>query len=240
MGDEHAPPTLGDPVRLMAMFADDPLPDRIPVFPLGGALLLPRSMLPLNIFEPRYLAMVRDAMAGPRLIGMVQPREIGFSLRCGSAAPTPADLFPIGGLGRIAQFEETGDGRFTIELAGITRFRIEAELDVGTPYRQMRVSYADFAADRRSSSAALPAAVRANLEASLRLYLEAQELSADWDAVASADDEALVTTLATACPFDAIEKQALLEAHDIFVRADMLSMLMACAPRNYDSPMTLH
>lgn len=194
------------------------LPDRLALFPLSGALLLPRATLPLNVFEPRYLALVRDAMADERLIGMVQPRD--------SAEP-PA-LYEVGGVGRITQFAETGDGRFVIALSGLSRFRIVRELAVDTPYRQAEVSYADFAGDRMDAEPLAPAE-RASLEAQLKSYLDEQGLSADWEAIASADDESLVNTVASVCPFEAAEKQALLEAADVRVRAETLSMLMTFA-----------
>jgi len=202
--------------------AAEPLPAAIPVFPLSGALLLPNGVLPLNIFEPRYVAMVRDAMAASgaanRVIGMIQPR--------GDGEPPP--LFEIGCLGRISDFRETDDGRILIALAGVTRFRIQAELDRTTPYRQVMVDYHGFGGDRADPEPLAPAA-RAALEEVLRVYLDGQGLSADWEAVKAADDEALVTTLATVCPFDPAEKQALLEAENLPDRAATLTALMTFA-----------
>ena len=205
------------------------LAERIPVFPLAGALLLPRAELPLNIFEPRYLAMVRDAMAGLQLIGMVQPKD----------AHEPPALFSTGGLGRITQFSESSDGRLLITLTGLTRFRIGRELEVDTPYRQVAADYAGFAGDLREPDP-LPATARADLEASLKSYLDAQGLSADWDAVAGADDESLVNTLCAACPFSVAEKQALLEAADVPARADVLTALMTFAQPTDGGEATLH
>lgn len=205
---------------MSADFGSDTLPELIPVFPLSGALMLPRATLPLNIFEPRYLAMVRDAMAGDRLVGIVQPRD---------ADREPPSLYDIGGVGRITQFAETGDGRFLIALTGLQRFRIRKEFDADTPYRQVAAEYEAFAADWRDPEP-LPAALRADLENSLKVYLETRDMSADWDAVGSADDESLVHTLATVCPFEAVEKQALLEAEDLRLRTSTLSALMAFAP----------
>jgi Lon protease-like protein len=195
------------------------LPQTCPVFPLAGAILLPGGALPLNIFEPRYLAMVGDAMAGERMIGMVQPRN---------AAEPPA-LHAVGGLGRITEFAETPDGRYLIVLTGITRFRILEELVVTTPYRQCRLGYDEFADDLRDPRP-LAEGMRPELEQALRLYLDGQDLSADWDAVAQADDDALVRTLSAVCPFSPIEKQALLEAADLPARARMLMALMRFAP----------
>ena len=211
-------------------FSADSLPATIPVFPLTGALMLPRAELPLNIFEPRYLAMVRDAMAGDRLIGMVQPKDENER----------PELFAIGGLGRITQFSETGDGRVLIAMIGLTRFRIGRELAVETPYRQVVADYAPFAGDWRDADP-LPAAVRADLEGSLRSYLDSQGLSADWDAVANADDESLVNTLTSVCPFDIAEKQALLEAAALRDRASVLAALMIFAsPADDNGRATLH
>ncbi|KAB7647677.1 LON peptidase substrate-binding domain-containing protein [Polymorphobacter fuscus] len=204
------------------MSSAEPLPVAIPVFPLTGALLLPRGMLPLNIFEPRYLAMVRDAMAANgaanRMIGIIQPRMNG----------EPPPLYDVGCIGRIGDYRETDDGRILIALTGITRFRIAAELDRTTLYRQVMADYHDFQDDRADPDP-LTAMARAGLEEVLRAYLDAQGLSADWEAVKSADDESLVTTLASVCPFDPAEKQALLEAEDLPERAATLTALMTFA-----------
>ena len=210
---------------------DEPLPVAVPVFPLTGALLLPRGELPLNIFEPRYLAMVHDAMAATgaanRIIGIVQPR--------GNGEPPP--LYEVGCLGRIGDYRETDDGRILISLTGISRFRIQAELDRTTLYRQVMADYHGFG-DDRAEPEALAAVARAGLEDVLRAYLDVQGLSADWEAVKSADDESLVTTLASVCPFDPVEKQALLEADDLPDRAATLTALMTFAqgPGNSDRP----
>jgi Lon protease-like protein len=200
----------------------EPLPAAVPVFPLTGAVLFPRGVLPLNIFEPRYLAMVKDAMAASgaahRIIGMVQPRARG----------EPPPLYSVGCLGRISDYRETDDGRILIALVGVSRFRIAAELDRDTPYRQVMTDYHGFAGDRHDEEA-LDAATRAGLEESLRPYLDARGLSADWEAVKGADDEALVITLASALPFEPAEKQALLEAGTLADRAQTLSALMSFA-----------
>jgi Lon protease-like protein len=202
--------------------AAEPLPVAVPVFPLTGALLLPRGVLPLNIFEPRYLAMVRDAMAATgaahRIIGMIQPRQDG----------DPPSLYAVGCLGRISDFRETEDGRMLIALTGVSRFRVQAELDRTTLYRQVMADYHGFR-DDRGDPEPLAAAARAALEDVLRAYLDGQGLSADWDAVNAADDESLVTTLACVCPFDPAEKQALLEADDLPDRAATLTALMTFA-----------
>ncbi len=209
-----------------------PLPAAVPVFPLTGALLLPRGVLPLNIFEPRYLAMVRDAMAAngsaARIIGIIQPRP---SNRDDDEPPV---LYEVGCLGRITDFRETEDGRILIALTGVTRFRASAELDRTTPYRQVLADYADFPEDRDDPEA-LAAAARAGLEDVLKSYLDTRGLAADWEAVHSADDESLVTTLACVCPFDPVEKQALLEADDLATRAATLTALMTFAAGSSDS-----
>lgn len=201
---------------------DLPLPTAVPVFPLTGAILLPRALLPLNIFEPRYLAMVRDAMAATgaahRIIGMVQPR----------ARAEPPPLYEVGCLGRITDYRETDDGRILITLTGLSRFRIQAELERTTPYRQVMADYLGFQQDRAEQDP-LSATARAALEEVLKTYLDAQGLSADWDAVRAADDESLVTTLSCVCPFDPAEKQALLEAPDLQQRASTLTALMTFA-----------
>jgi hypothetical protein len=199
----------------MTGFGVEALPRAIPIFPLEGALVLPRGQLPLNIFEPRYLAMVKDAMGGDRLVGMVQPRDDG-------------SLYGVGGLGRITQFTDPENGRLLIVLTGLTRFRIVRELAAATPYRQVEADYGDYFDDFRPAEP-LAAALRADLEASLRVYLDAQGLAADWDAVANADDESLVNTLSAVCPFGPAEKQALLEAKSVPARAVTLSALMSFA-----------
>jgi uncharacterized protein len=188
----------------------------IPVFPLPGALLLPRGQMPLNIFEPRYLAMVDDALrSGQRLIGMIQPD---------TAHPGPDDrphLFKVGCVGRITQFAETGDGRYLIQLTGVSRFGVEQELSVPTAYRQCRVTYAPFADDfvaRKGEQAVDRAAV---LEA-LSAFLKANKLKADWEGIENAPNEALVNALAMMSPYGPAEKQALLEAPDLKTRAEIL------------------
>ncbi len=208
------------------MVSENPmLPTVLPVFPLGGAVLLPRGVLPLNIFEPRYLAMVRDAMAGDKLIGMIQPRGEG----------NPPGLFAVGCAGRITEHRETGDGRVLIALTGVARFAVTSELDVTTPYRQVKADFDAFAADAADPQPLAPAA-RSALETTLRTYLDAQGLSADWKAVSEADDNSLVTTLSAVCPFDPVERQALLEARDLPARAATLNALMTFAQGAGDAP----
>ena len=192
------------------------MPGVIPVFPLPGALLLPRGQMPLNIFEPRYLAMVDDSLRdGHRLIGMIQP-DVSHS----GAADKP-QLYKIGCVGRITQLAESGDGRYMLELTGVARFRIEEELKVATPYRQCRVTYAPFADDfiaRKGENAV----DRKALLAALTNFLKANDLKADWEGVEKAPNEALVNALSMMSPYGTPEKQALLEAPDLKTRAEIL------------------
>jgi Lon protease-like protein len=192
------------------------LPQTIPVFPLPGALLLPRGQMPLNIFEPRYLAMVDDSMRdGHRLIGMIQPD---------ATHPGPEDrpnLFKVGCVGRITQLAETGDGRYLIQLTGVARFRIEEELRVATDYRQCRVSYVPFADDFIARKGEEQVDRKKLLEA-LSAFLKANNLKTDWQGIENAPNEALVNALAMMSPYGAAEKQALLEAPDLKSRAEIL------------------
>ena len=195
------------------------LPGVIPVFPLPGALLLPRGQMPLNIFEPRYLAMIDDALRdGHRLIGMIQPDAAH-----GGAPDKPA-LYKVGCVGRITQLAESGDGRYLLELTGVSRFRVEEELKVSTPYRQCRATFAPFADDfvaRRGEEHVDREAVLT----ALRAFLKANKLSADWDGIEQAPNEALVNALSMMSPYGAAEKQALLEAPDLKTRAEVLVAL---------------
>jgi Lon protease-like protein len=187
----------------------------VPVFPLAGALLLPRGQMPLNIFEPRYLAMIDDAIRSHRTIGMIQPEP--ESGRQSSSPP----LLQVGCLGRITQFAETGDDRYIITLTGIARFRVVQELDVTTPYRQARVSYDEFAADF-TARAGEENVDRQGLLTALRAFAKAHELKIDWKGVNEAPNEALVNALSMMCPFGPREKQALLEAPDLKSRSEVL------------------
>ena len=195
------------------------LPQTLPIFPLSGVLLLPRGKLPLNIFEPRYLAMTEDAMKGDRLVGMVQPMEDG-------AAGDQPPVFPIGCAGRITQFAETEDGRYLITLTGLCRFRIERELPLFCGYRRVVPDFSGFEADFKPESGALD---RSRLLAALRTYLKLQKLSADWESIEGAPDERLITSLAMICPFSCREKQALLETTCLAERARVLTALLEMA-----------
>jgi Lon protease-like protein len=185
---------------------------RLSIFPLAGALLFPRALLPLHIFEPRYRAMISDAMARDRRIGMIQPRD--------ETAQKPA-LFDVGCIGRIAEVEALEDGRFNIILEGLTRFRLVSELDVTTPFRQVEADTEAFAADGADPDP-LGIALRADLEREARRYADAKGYAIDWAAVERLDDEGLVNGVAQVTPFDVATKQALLEAPDIAVRADLV------------------
>ena len=210
--------------------ADD-LPRVIPVFPLDGVLLLPRGGLPLNIFEPRYLNMVDDAMAGDRLIGMVQTRPGGDRER-------PA-LAPIGCVGRITSFTETPDGRYLITLTGVCRFLLGEELPTQAPYRQVKADFAPFAADLNTDDEESVFG-RTRLLQALRAYLNRRSLDVNWDTAELAPAEALINSLAMALPFEAAEKQAMLEADSLAERETTLVALLemdaAGGPEGDDPP----
>jgi Lon protease-like protein len=192
------------------------LPNVIPVFPLPGALLLPRGQMPLNIFEPRYVAMVDDALASRhRLIGMIQPDQSH------PGREDKPNLYTIGCVGRITQIAESGDGRYLMQLTGVARFRVEEELDVTTPYRQCHVTYAPFADDfiARKGEEGVD---RKRLLRALADFLTANNLKADWEGIENAPNEALVNALSMMSPYGTAEKQALLEAPDLKTRAEIL------------------
>lgn len=193
-------------------------PSRLSIFPLGGALLLPRALVPLHIFEPRYRALVRDALARDRRIAMIQPRP-------GEEGDRPA-LFEVGCVGKITQVEAMPDGRFNLVLEGVRRFRMVEELDAGTPFRQIMADLAGFAQDEAEEQPALASVLRAELERESRSFAEAQGYQIDWDEVGRLDDETLVNAIAQVAPFDVAAKQALLEAADVPERADLLIQLL--------------
>ena len=215
------------------------LPDILPVFPLTGVLLLPRGRLPLNVFEPRYLAMIRDALGGERLIGMVQPSDPQDDNRGGGGANPP--VYPVGCAGRLTQFSETDDGRFVITLTGVSRFRIREELPLLSGYRRVVPDWRPFAHDRDSPGE--PGFDRERLIRGLKSYFAQRQIAADFEAIEKAPGEYLVTSLAMACPFAPSEKQALLEAADPDERARLLTTLVEMAaiePTNEDSGGTRH
>jgi Lon protease-like protein len=198
------------------------LPARLPVFPLPSALLLPRAELPLNIFEPRYLQMVSDAMAGDRMIGMIQPADDSADLM---ARPK---LCSVGCAGRITSYAETPDSRILITLTGVCRFQVESELITVTPYRSVDARYDMFAGDLIAENGQ-ELVDRAALLKAFRDYLNANDLRADWEQVLSASTESLVNTLSLLSPNTPREKQALLEAADLKTRADVLIALTEIA-----------
>lgn len=204
----------------MIQFRD--LPDTIPVFPLPGALLLPRAHLPLHLFEPRYLQMFDDALkTETRLIGMVQPYE----------GPNGSEqLHHIGCAGRITAFSETEDGRYMITLSGVSRYRIKNEIDGFTPYRRCKVDWTGFERD-----IGLPevddAWDRTAFMDDLGRFFEDENLSTDWDGLMEAEDELLINSLSMLCPFEPEDKQALLEAPSLTTRRETLATLIAFALR---------
>jgi Lon protease-like protein len=204
------------------------LPSAIPIFPLEGALLLPGGRMPLNIFEPRYLQMVDEAVAGSRLIGVIQPSLYGALREDGEPK-----LCNVGCAGRIIAFSETGDGRYLISLQGVCRFRIAHELTVKTPFRQAKLApfLTDLDDDQAANEIDRPALLRA-----FRAYLQANDLEADWESVSRAENAMLVNALSMMAPYGPAEKQALLEAADLKTRAETLIAIteMALARENED------
>lgn len=204
------------------------LPSTIPIFPLEGALLLPGGRMPLNIFEPRYLQMVDEVVAGSRLIGVIQPSLDGALREDGEP-----QLCNVGCAGRIIAFSETGDGRYLISLQGVCRFRIGHELTVKTPFRQAKPApfLADLDDDPAANEIDRPALLRA-----FRAYLQANDLEADWESVSRAENAMLVNALSMMAPYGPAEKQALLEAADLKTRAETLIAIteMALARENED------
>jgi uncharacterized protein len=195
------------------------LPPETAVFPLAGALLLPRGRLPLNIFEPRYLAMTLDSLASGRMFGMIQPRPGA------PAGETGPGLFGTGCLGRLSSFAETEDGRILITLTGVSRFHVAEELPMRRGYRRVRADYAPFRGDLDLSER--PSALdRAALMDALRPFFRGRGIEANWEAMEQTPDAMLVLTLAMVCPFDPREKQALLEAGTPEERASMLVALL--------------
>lgn len=192
------------------------LPIKIPVFPLSGALLLPRGQLPLNIFEPRYLQMLEDALGRGRYLGIIQPRN------------DSDELHSVGCLGRVTSFSETEDGRMIISLTGICRFRVTSEMAATTPYRQLQIDYKPFLEDLTADVGAFDVRRDALLDV-LREYLDATGLSVDWDSINNASNETLVNSLSMISPYGPREKQALLEAASLSERNEILIALTEIA-----------
>lgn len=201
--------------------------DRLSIFPLSGALLFPRSHLPLHIFEPRYRALVSDALARDRRISMIQPRDAG----------DPPALFDIGCIGHIREVETLDDGRFNIVLEGLTRFRVVRELEVSTPFRQVEADLQAFSDAVEPD--ALPSIVRAEIEREARRFADSRSVAVDWTAVSRLDDETLVNAISAMAPFDVAAKQALLEAVTLDERADLLAQFLDFFRRGDDDDATL-
>ncbi|MGR3491520.1 MAG: LON peptidase substrate-binding domain-containing protein [Shimia sp.] len=197
------------------------LPGTIPIFPLPGALLLPRARLPLHLFEPRYLQMLEDTLKTPhRLIGMVQPYE----------GPSGERLHSIGCAGRLSAFSETEDGRYMITLGGISRFRVQQEVSGFTPYRRAEVDWSGFERDVGNAEDD-PGFDREEFLATLKRYFEAHALETDWDSLKEAEEELLINSLSMLCPFEPEDKQALLEAPSLGTRRETLVTLIEFALR---------
>lgn len=208
------------------MTAFDPefedLPATLPIFPLTGVLLLPRGRLPLNIFEPRYLNMISDAMGTNRMFGMVQPAEAQAEESEGEP-----QVYPTGCAGRITHFEETDDGRYILSLRGVCRFRITEEVPTTRGYRRCTIEWTPFRDDLQSQND--DGIDRDRLVAAVRAYFTAKGLDANWEAIEKAGNEYLVTSIAMLCPFDPSEKQALLEAKDLVARSELLTTIVEMA-----------
>ncbi len=198
------------------------LPAQLPIFPLEGVLLLPRGQLPLNIFEPRYLAMINDAMAKDRMIGMIQPCDVHAG----------TDLFKTGCAGRITQFQETDDGRYLVTLTGVCRFVVAEELDVSRGYRRVRPDWSSYQKDMEKIGCL--DLDRTRLTGLLKEYFTINGLSMDWELIDAIADESLMTALAMICPLSAPEKQALLEAPCCKARASLFVNLLELAVRQDD------
>jgi Lon protease-like protein len=204
---------MGNAVSLDSLGA---LPQRIPIFPLAGALLLPRTQLPLNIFEPRYLTMINDAIAGHRMIGMTQPIDDTID-------KAPA-VYGIGCAGKITSFAEIDDGRMLVTLTGVARFSVVRELAVATLYRQIEADYSAFGDDLKLGHGE-ETVDRQQVLSTFRAYLDANGLKTDWNEVRAASNELLVNSLSSIAPFAVAEKQALLEAPSLNARAELLVAL---------------
>jgi len=199
-------------VSNVAYDGPDSMPATLPLFPLPGALLLPRGQMPLNIFEPRYMAMIDHALKTDRLIGMIQPNPDR-----GDTAP----LYSVGCAGRITQFAESGDGRYIVTLTGAARFRLRREVEADTPFLQYDVDWAAFP-DDYSARFGEDQVDRVSVLKALKDFAEANSVPVDWDSVKDAPNEALVNALSMMSPFGVREKQALLEADDLRARGEML------------------
>ena len=209
----------------------DDLPSTLDILPLTGMVLLPRGQLPLNVFEPRYLALVDTVLSGSRLIGMIQPTQHEDKVL------KPA-LSAIGCAGRLTSYRESEDGRYLITLTGVCRFRVAEELPTDAPFRQVKADFAPFLADLIAADE--NDFQRDRLLAALKDYLSRRDMKADWRSVLSAAPETLVNALAMLCPFEPSEKQALLEAPGWLERVDTLIALLEMANADPAGPVSLH
>lgn len=215
------------------IFSPQNAPDVIPVFPLPGALLLPRGRLPLNIFEPRYLAMVDDALKTEhRLIGMIQPRS-------SDTKKSGRELYGVGCAGRIVTFSETDDGRYLIALTGVSRFQVQDEVEGFQPYRRVSATWDNFAMDPKRPQKDDPEFDKEAFLKLVNIYFETKSLDTDWDALGQADEETIINALSMMCPFSAGEKQALLEAEDLSARRKTLAALLQIDAAGEDAQGTL-
>ncbi len=201
------------------------LPVELPLFPLRGAILLPRTGLPLNVFEPRYLTMLDAVIESNRLLGIIQPKSFEGEDAEESPQDRAAPMKPVGCTGRVTGFQELEDGRLAINLTGVARFRIGNEVKLDQPFRTFEVDHSEFEADLQPDSGE-ELTDRAGLLKTLQPYFEARRLKADWQAFNNAPAELLINSLSTICPFGPEEKQALLEAPDLNSRADVLAKLV--------------
>ena len=200
------------------------LPPLVPIFPLAGVLLLPHGTLPLNIFEQRYLNMTADALKTDRIIGMIQPTGADDPRALATSGAPGPEVYPTGCAGRIVSFAETGDGRYLITLAGLARFDVGEELPLRDGYRRVAADFLPYRSDLEDE--AVEPFERERLMAALEHYFKAQNIDPNWSTIRDMDDQQLVTSHAMGCPFDASEKQALLEAAGFASRADILVTLM--------------
>ena len=211
------------------------LPESLPLFPLSGALLLPHGHLPLNIFEPRYLSMTEDSLSSKRLIGMIQPEKTYSELM-----PDDATLYPVGCCGQIVSFEETGSGNLFIALKGICRFKLSQELEKKRGYRRAKVDFTPYVSDLRQDLSQIND--RRRLINAVKEYFTLKNIEVDWEAIKAAADETLITSLSMICPFEAREKQALLEIENVSERSILLTSLveMELHNNNYQTGLSQH
>jgi Lon protease-like protein len=209
------------------------LPNELPIFPLPGAVLLPHGRMPLNIFEPRYLNMIEDALGNGRFIGMIQPYDETDERQIADGTA----IYEIGCVGRIIEFAQTDDGRYVITLEGVTRFRVAKELSLLDGYRRVMPDYSDFLDDMDDSDdLSIPVLQdREQLMTTMQRYFDHKGISADMDSIDEAPDTILVTSLAMSCPLDPRDKQALLECPDTFERGQLLTSLFEFAIQEGDT-----